>query len=235
MAEPVPSPELLRALGKLLRGLSLLVWGLPIGLVICVHTGLKNRLESHSWDFIAPSVITGLVFYGTWQLGAFHKQERIWIAAVERLRMLSLAIFGLSPFLFWRVEVPDAAAFHFAVLLFAALGLLLLYSINHVLLRLVMMLPDEGLRQETRQFATLNQYLLMAIPICMLLYTMLLALVQAGKLPEKLADFIYRSQDINQWFFLLLFLMPLAITLALIWKIREVVYQSIFGDQHIRE
>ena len=37
MADPVPNPELLRALGRLARGLSALFWGLPTALIIGVR------------------------------------------------------------------------------------------------------------------------------------------------------------------------------------------------------
>src|SRR5256885_12600064 len=41
-------------------------------------------------------------------------------------------------------------------------GLLFLFILNYTLLRLVLMLPDETLRTETKVFTSLNRYLLAA-------------------------------------------------------------------------
>ena len=38
--ESSPDPELLRALGRLARGLSALFWGLPFALVVCLHAAI---------------------------------------------------------------------------------------------------------------------------------------------------------------------------------------------------
>ena len=42
MDELAPQDELLRALGKLVRGLSALFWGLPLTLLICVRTAMSD-------------------------------------------------------------------------------------------------------------------------------------------------------------------------------------------------
>ncbi|MEI7729477.1 MAG: hypothetical protein WCO56_07880 [Verrucomicrobiota bacterium] len=231
MPEPAPSPELLRDLGRLLRGLSALFWGLPVSLVTCVHVALKNRLEAQTSDFILPIIVNGVLLYGTWQIGYFHRQERIWLASVDRVRMLAMVLTGLSPFLFWHTEVPDANVFYLATLLLAAFGLLFLYYLNHVMLRLAMMLPDQGLQQETRLFTQLNQYLLVAIPFSLSLLSMVVALVQSGQLPSHWMRVLQQPQSANQWFFLLLTLLPVATTMAILWKIKEVVFQSIFGSK----
>jgi hypothetical protein len=81
----------------LVRGLSALFWGLPAALVICYHTAKAEGLKN--FGIVPPLVSTGLLAYGLWQLGAFQRQERVWRAALDRARVLSLVNFGLSPFL----------------------------------------------------------------------------------------------------------------------------------------
>src|SRR5207247_10009018 len=87
MAESAPNPELLSSLGRLVRGLSALFWGLPVALVVCVQTAkgewfdrfteLPRSPTAQSLLGILPSLMaTGLLFYGLDLLGHFQKQER---------------------------------------------------------------------------------------------------------------------------------------------------------------
>src|SRR5258707_11714841 len=104
MPDLVPNAELLRSLGRLVRGLSALFWGLPIALIVSFHTATADSLRS--FGILPPAAATGLLAYGLWQLGDFQKQERIWRHAVDRPRLLSLINFGLSPFLYWWKRMP---------------------------------------------------------------------------------------------------------------------------------
>ena len=45
-AETKPDPALLRALGRLARGLSVLFWGLPIALIFCVQATQTDYFEN---------------------------------------------------------------------------------------------------------------------------------------------------------------------------------------------
>lgn len=229
MTEPAPSAELLHDLGRLLRGLSALFWGLPVSLVLCVHIALKNRLETQQYDFFLPVLVNGILLYGTWQIGFFQRQERIWVMSVDRARMLAMVLVGLGPFLFWHIEVPEATIFYLACLLMAAFSLLFVYHLNHVLLRLAMMLPDAALQQETRMFTTLNQYLLVCVPLALSVIALLLAMAQADQLPTAVLRWLGQSSLAGQGILMLLVLIPVATTMALIWKIKEVVFHSLFG------
>src|SRR5438552_3006436 len=141
MPDPAPKAELLRSLGRLVRGLSALFWGLPIALIICVWTGNPQWLKS--FGIVPPLVSTGILVFGLWQLGGFQKQERVWRNALDRARVLSLVNFFLSPFLYWWNRVPGQSFFLAMVIVFALSALLFLGSINQVLQRLGAMLPDE--------------------------------------------------------------------------------------------
>jgi hypothetical protein len=231
MPEPPPNPELLRALGRLARGLTALFWGLPAALVICVHIGLKNRLELRLFDFILPVVANGLLLYGITLMTEFHPQERIWIRAVDRARAVGMALVGLAPFLYWRVKLPEEPAYAASVLLLAVFGIYFLFHLNHLLQRLVAMLPDTALRQETMTFTTLNQYLLAAIPLGMALMLGLVAFLRSGGITPAVAGWLQRAESTNEWLFLLLTLLPVATTMALVWKIKEAVFSSVFGAE----
>jgi len=233
-----PNPELLRSLGHLVRGLSALFWGLPVTLLVCVHTCLQaadTEILRHLGAF-PPLLTTAWLAFGLWQLRHFQKQERIWIRALDRARMISLVLVGLSPFLFWWNRLPDEAFFGIALEVMALTGLMFLSSLNLVLQRLAAMLPDENLRQETRYFCTLNRYLLIGIII---LGIVLYGMVQ---FPELLSELLSHLPDRwsspaelfrvigpgGFWLMVFLTLLPLAMTMALLWKTKETIFESIF-------
>ena len=74
MSDTPPNPDLLRALGKLVRGLSALFWGLPAALIVCFGTAVLGWFRALS--IVPVLVTTGMLLYGLWQFGAFQRQER---------------------------------------------------------------------------------------------------------------------------------------------------------------
>ncbi len=224
MPDPAPNPELLRSLGRLVRGLSALFWGLPLALIVCFHTAKADSLKS--FGIVPPLVTTGLLAFGLWQLGDFQKQERVWRAALDRARVFGLINLGLSPFLYWWNKVPASTFFLAAVLFMALSGLAFLASLNVVLRRLGAMLPDEALRVETRQFTALNLNLLAATLLLALVYV---ALGQFPSLPLWLGLVAAVIERGGFWLLILLVLLPLAMTMALLWKTKEVILENVFG------
>ena len=227
MPEPAPNAELLRSLGRLVRGLSALFWGLPITLIACFYTARADSLKP--FGIVPPLVTTALLAYGLWQLGDFQRQERVWRGSLDRAKLLSLLNLGLSPFLYWWNKVPANTFFLAMVLLMAISALLFLGSVNLVLRRLGAMLPDEALRLETRQFTALNLNLLLVTFVLALLY------VGAGQFhspPFWLANLLNLMEHGSLWFLIVLVLLPLAMTMALIWKTKEVIFDNVFGASH---
>jgi len=224
--QPLPSPQLLSSLGCLARGLSALFWGLPIALVVCVQTAKGDWFRE--FGIAPPLITTTLLFYGLILLGRFQQQERVWRAALDRAKILGLLNIGLSPFLYWWSKVPSNPFFLAIVSLFIFSGLLFLFLLNPVLHRLSAMLPDETMRAETRLFTSLNRYLLLAT---FLFLTLHLALDRIQNLPRFFLYWHDALQDNGLWPALFLVLLPLAMTMALIWKIKEVILASVFGSE----
>jgi hypothetical protein len=112
------------------------------------------------------------------------------------------------------------------VLLLTFSALFFLGSLNVVLRRLGAMLPDEGLRLETRQFTALNLNLLFATFAVALVY---LGLGQFHTLPRWLAGMVVLLDRGSFWFLILLVLLPLAMTMALLWKTKEVILDNVFA------
>ena len=226
MGDPIANTELMRALGRLVRGLSALFWGLPATLVVCFHTARADFLQVYYIGL--PLGCTGLLVYGLWQLGAFQKQERIWRAALDRAQVLSLLNFGLSPFLFWWNRIPENPYFGGMVALMILSALLFLVSLNLVLQRLGAMLPDEALRLETRQFTVLNLNLLGGTFLLAIIY---FVLGRWQHLPGYLQAFWIVLDRGSMYFLIPLVLLPIAMTMAMLWKTKEVILENVFAGK----
>jgi hypothetical protein len=224
MPDPGSHAELLRSLGRLVRGLSALFWGLPITLIVCFYTAKIETLKPLGVG--PPLLMIGLLAFGLWQLGDFQKQERVWRAALDRARVLNMVNFFLSPYLYWWHKVPANTFFFVMVIVMAFSALLFLGSLNLVLRRLGAMLPDEALRLETKQFTALNINLLFATFLVALIY---LGVAQVHALPRWLGVVVGLLDRGSLWFLILLVLLPLAMTMALLWKTKEVILDNVFG------
>ena len=224
MSEPAPNSQLLRSLGRLARGLSALFWGLPAALIICAETARADWLKPLG---ILPALaVNALLLYGLWQMADFQKQERPWRHALDRALLLALVNLGLSPFIFWHNQMPGQIFFSLAVMALEISGVLFLFNLNLVLKRLGAMLPDETLRQETRQFTVLNCWLLVLLLLVSLGFIGLTEIHLPPLAIGRLLGWLEAASHLILIFFVLL---PLAMTMALIWKTKEVILDAVFG------
>jgi hypothetical protein len=224
MPDTPPNPELLRSLGHLARGLSALFWGMPLALILSFQS---TRADALGLFAMLPMIFSlGLLVYGLNLAGHFQKQERPWRQALDRARLLALVNLGLSPFLYWYGRVPEQEFFGWTVALLKLTGVLFLFNLNYVVERLGAMLPDETLRQETRQFTSLNRSLLIAL---LFLAGVYLALTRLPRIPIALVPLLVTIERSSNWVLVFMILLPLALTMALIWKTKEVILESVFG------
>lgn len=240
--ESTSHSELLGTLGRLARGLSVIFWGLPIALVVCVQCAKGDWFRP--LGIIPPVVATGLLFYGLSLLGSFQKQERIWCVSLERAKFAALLNVGLSPFLYWWNRIPSHPFFGVVVEVMMISGLFFLLLLNPMLVRLTSMLPDETLRIETRMFTTLNRYILLGLMLLVTGYFVMVHidaglpdrcmgwLLRVSPLPSQANVVVYFLDRAGMWVVLFFVLLPLAMTMALLWKIKEVILASVFGPEH---
>jgi hypothetical protein len=113
-------------------------------------------------------------------------------------------------------------------MLLALSAVLFLFNLNLVLKRLGAMLPDETLRQETRQFTALNRWLLVGLLFFFLARFTLKQLPHPALALGWMLYLLERGSDVLLIFFILL---PLAMTMALIWKTKEVILDAVFGPR----
>jgi len=224
MPDAFTNPQLLRSLGKLARGLSALFWGLPAALLISAETARADWLKP--LGFLPAVAVNALLVYALWQMGDFQKQERPWRHALDRAQLLAIIVLGLCPFIYWHNKAPEQFLFTATVWVLELAGVLLLFNLNLVLNRLGAMLPDETLRQEIRQFTALNRWLLVALLLLTATFTGLTQFPQPSLPVGRMLIWLDRFSDLLLIFFMLL---PLAMTMALLWKTKEVILDAVFG------
>ena len=224
MPDAPPNPELLRSLGRLARGLSALFWGLPASLVICVEMAKTDWLKP--LGIIPALAAISLLLYGLWQMSDFQKQERPWRNTLDRAKLLGLVNLGLCPFLYWHNKMPQELFFIAAIFVLALSGVLFLFNLNVVLKQLAAMLPEETLRHEMRLFTALNCWLIAGLLFLCIAYVVL---TSTSHLPLELGMLSVWFNRIGLWTLTLFALLPLAMTMALIWKTKEVIFDSVFG------
>lgn len=215
---------LLRSLGRLARGLSALFWGLPATLVVSAETARADWLKP--LGMLPGLAANGLLLYGLWQMGGFQKHERTWFRALDRAKLLGLVNFGLCPFIYWNNKMPGQVFFAVMVLLLLASAILFLFHVNQVIERLGALLPDETLRQETRQFTALNRSLLITLLLLAGAYLGLRQIPQPSSGVNLLLVWIEHG---GFWLLVFFALLPLAMTMALLWKTKEVILDGVFG------
>jgi hypothetical protein len=225
MPNPTPDPELLRSLGKLTRGLSALFWGLPVALIVSAETARLNFIEP--FEIVPALAANVLLLYGLWQMSSFQKQERPWRNALDRAKIFGLVNFGLCPFLYWFNRMPGQDYFRDAIFLLGISAMLFLFNLNVVLKQLGAMLPDETLRHDVNLFTALNRWMLTA---WMFFVSTALLLPQFSFFSTGLGlELQLRVGQAEAAILLFFGVAPLAITMALIWKTKEVIFDSVFG------
>jgi hypothetical protein len=222
-----PNPQLLRSLGKLARGLSALFWGLPAALLISVETARAEWLKP--LGFLPVLAVIALLVHGLWQMSDFQRQERPWRLALDRAQLLALVLLGLCPFIYWHNRLPGEIFFSDAVLVMELAAVLFLFNLNLVLRRLGAMLPDETLRSETRQFTAFNRWLIVLLVFFVIAVIALVQLPHPSPSVGRVLLWINRASNLLLVFFILL---PLAMTMALIWKTKEVILDAVFGSRN---
>ena len=226
MDDPAPNAELLRSLGRLARGLSALFWGLPAD-ADHLRGNRPRRLAQaarHRFPRSPPPACCSTAS-GRW---AISKNRSVPGATPSTARkLLGLVNFGLCPFLYWQNKMPEQLFFNAAVFVLVLSAMLFLFNLNVVLKQLGAMLPDETLRQETRQFTVLNRWLLVALLFLRRRRTSPCSTIRAC--PPHSANLFVWLNRLGFWVLTFFALLPLAMTMALIWKTKEIILDSVFG------
>ncbi|MBT5927699.1 MAG: hypothetical protein HOH33_13885 [Verrucomicrobia bacterium] len=215
--------SIIKSVGRLIRGLSALFWGLPVALLSEAHTDLYAR--AREMGILLPLLTNGMLIFGLVQIGKFQSQERIWSKAVDRSVIIGILNLGLTPFLFFWHDFPRVPFYSYSVALLFFCGLLYLYHMNFVLKRLAFMIPDETLRHDTELFSGLNRRMLSMMMILTLLYHVVWNL---PSLPTSVVIIRNMVESARPWLIVFMVVMPVAMTMTMVWKIKEILLDNVY-------
>lgn len=213
-------------LAGVMRGLSAIFWGLPMALLAFARHFLM--LWPTVYDLLFPVAAAALLTYGVTRLGGLHRQERIWQRALLLAQIMAVFVLGLAPFLFFWSRMPHVEFFSRAVAILLALSFAFVVTLTRALLRLSAMLPDETARADARLFHGLSTYV-----VCVLLGVAVTLYVRLSPIP--LDEFLTLPRQPfgfgRQAILLLLTLVPVAMAMAVAWKLKEVVMAMLLGGR----
>jgi hypothetical protein len=225
----------MRGLSSLVRGLTSLFYALPVALLIIVWTATRSSTSVpspvsnllHSFGIVPALGTAMMLFYGIVKLGKFQPDMIAWQKSIDRARWYGLFLIGLSPFLYWWCRLPENLYFKISAMTLIVISMLFLAQLNIVMRRLTAMLPDQTLRAETAFMARFNHIILAFVGLAEIFFFSLnrLSLEAATRWLSREHLWLLRPLEI---IVLLLMVMPIAITMAVMWKIKEVILESVF-------
>lgn len=217
------------AKGRLLRGLATLFWALPLTVILGVQTAETNLLGSFGfWPALGA---TGLLLFAVHQLSACQPGDPRWQAAVERARLLAVLLTGLAPFLHWYRLVPRHEHYQYAMLAAAVAGLLFTANLGGLLVRLTALLNRPALHDEARLFLGINLPLLVGEMLLLLGWA---TLIRSRLGPAALAVAAPYLPRLG-FAALLLIVLPIALTMTLIWKVKQAILDEAFAPHATNE
>ena len=219
--------DLLPSLAKITRGTSVLFWGLPSTLIVSIMATMSNWTDAaFPFGMLLPPLAFAMLWYGLSLFKVFQPQERIWQNSLFQAKLWGLVNLGLSPFLHWHHRAPDEVYFGVAVWILALTFVFYLMALNKVLSRLSAMLPDETLRVESQLFSKMNRSLLSMIPVGL---TFMFFLPLIDDPPVFILGILEFILNMRPWLFMAFVLVPLSMSMSLLWKTKESIYASVFN------
>lgn len=210
-------------LARVVRGLVVLFWAVPGVLLSDIAMALDLAWRQFGY---APTVVaSSLLVFGITELRPFHPRERVWRDSLDRALVLALILLALAPLPVWWSRAPAEAYFARGMVVLVFAGLVFLVGLNDVLFRLSAMLPDETLRSETRFFTRLNTGFLTTLATGVGLWLFFRLYPPDSPTVDTLRLFL---ESTRPWLLIMVLLLPVALTMTLLWKIKGVILISVF-------
>ena len=216
-----PSLSILDLFG-VVSGFTRLLWSIPIGLLLVTGT---LHLTIHRLARLPTYLIAGLLFLsGLTVLRGIKPPTPRWPCLLRTAYVLVFLLFYFAPFAYWVHRFPDVD--WFLINLFALIGVMIaiLWSVNQLAAELATALPDPALRLESR-IAGWCVLGLMALPALLLfMITAVVAVRYDWGLHGTLINFRHTPLAKPG---LLLFILPIALTISMAWRCRAAALRHI--------
>lgn len=213
-----PLPEM----GRLVRGLTLLFWALPMVLVTAVLTARTTSLgQAGFWPVL---LATGLLLVALQEMRRFRPQDPAWQKLADRARFLASGMTGLTPFLHWWQLAPRYTHYEVCGLLFFLGGLLFLLNLSFLLRRAAGLLSQPALEDEARLFLGVNLPLLAAVLTLGLGWIGVMRSPLGPRLLASMSPLLVRVGFGG----LLLLMVAVALNMTLMWKLKQAIHEAAF-------
>ncbi len=202
---------------SLAQGLSCWLWGIPTAVLLSVRRlPFEWEMPFHFPLFVFPYL---LVLVGTAKLLRVRSPGERWHAEIRKAFHLCLAVMLLAPFLYWWRYGPGSLyiTVNLWILIFA--GIAFLAQVNRVIHTLGAYLGDPALAAEAELFRLLV-WVLLGLPVAVSIVRIVFGAVRSG---ENVADFFASSVTVVPPWALGILLVPLSISLALVWRAKDIV------------
>lgn len=211
-------------LRALVRGLALLFWSLPLELVIGINLAAAGWFGN--FGIMAPVLPPAMMFIGLGELKKYKPEHCTWQRLLDQARLMAMINTGLAPFLYWWRHIPANPFFESMLVLLAVCAFLLLARLNRVVVHLAGVVPAATLDTEIRKLGGLNHTALVTVAAVIAIHG-LAALLNI--LPRAYYDHILDpTRPRVLVLFVLLVLVPVALTMGMIWRSRETVLDTVF-------
>ena len=213
-------------LASVMRGLSAIFWGLPLTLLAYARHFLSTWPSPY--DLLLPVIGSGSLLVGVSLMRRLHRGERVWQRSLLLTQILAMMMVGLSPFLFLWSRLPQVEMYARAVLILLGVAFAFALALTGMLVRLAALLPDETARGDARMFHALSLYVVAVLFGAG-------AAVYFRLSPIPLSDFLALPRQPygfgRQALLLLLTLVPVAMSMAVAWKLKEVALAVVVSDR----
>ena len=219
---PIP----LHKLGECVHGLDLFTWLLPAAFLIDALTVFTHLLDAFG------ILLVGLVHFFLWEnatkLETTLSKETFYAKHVQRLKVLSLTLFGLAPFLYWYKADPENLQFALSVGVFGLMGGVFFITLNLFLRGLAAEITDQESQMEIR---ILTQWNTISFGVVTLLFLLLYsARIWVMHHPETERFLFWPRDSLHpaRFFCIALSIPPVALTGLIAWKVRTAIWNRVF-------
>ena len=212
----VAGPQLeARDLVALAQGLSCWLWGIPGAVLLSIREmpfewGMPFQLPLFAVPYL-------LVLVGAVKMARVRSAGDRWRCEARRAMILCILALYLAPFLFWWRRWPQSAYLMANVWVLIACGIALLAQVNRLVRTLGAALGDPALAAEAELFRAVVWIVLGLPTVAAFAYVLTASFRSGAAVTLQFEDALLATPAWG----LALLLVPLSITLALVWRAKD--------------
>lgn len=214
-------PEQPRQIIPIIRGLSALFWAIPLTLISSVQLSLG--VYGQARDAVFPVAAFSLIAFGSFHLSKLRIIGDIrWKSLVEHLLTISLAQVLLSPFLFFLFRVPESPFFIVSIYVLGIFIIIYFRLLLSILERMTVIIGSQSFKQD---FQWMKGFIEGALVVIFINWNVLFFRSHIADLSEMPAWFLIMDPHWLTSFLMISSLFPITVTMTLVWKVKEFLFE----------